>query len=73
MRSMFLDLTSTELEVVLAQEDTTIQFTKTHIADLKAVIEADESPKASDVKTAISRSEQGACTQPSAAKAPSGE
>ena len=49
MRSMFLDLTNTELEVVLAQEDTTIQFTKTHIADLKAVIEADESPKASDV------------------------
>lgn len=48
MRSMFLDLTNTELEVVLAQEDTTIQFTKTHIADLKAVIEADESPKEAD-------------------------
>jgi hypothetical protein len=49
MWSMFLDLTNTELEVVLAQKDTAIQFTKTHIADLKAVIEADESPKASDV------------------------
>lgn len=49
IRSMFLDLTTTELEVVLAQEDTTIQFTKTHIADLKAVIEAGELPRSSDV------------------------
>jgi len=50
MRSMFLDLTKTEhleLKIVLARKDTTIKFTKTHIADIMAVIKADESPKAS--------------------------
>ena len=35
----------TELEVVLAQRDMTIQFTKTHIADLKTVIQAEGGAK----------------------------
>ena len=42
MQSMFVDLDTTELEVVLAQQDITIQFTKTHIADLRRIIEVDE-------------------------------
>jgi hypothetical protein len=42
MRLMFLDLTNTELAVVLAQQNSTIKFTKTHVADLKRVIEVDE-------------------------------
>ncbi len=41
MCDSFVDLAGNELEVVLAQEDTTIYFTKTHIADLRAVIETD--------------------------------
>ena len=35
---MFTELKETELEVVLAKQDMTIYFTKTHIADLKAVL-----------------------------------
>lgn len=38
---MFLELSGNELEVVLAQENATIYFTKTHIADLKSIIEVD--------------------------------
>lgn len=41
MRKMFVELTGNALDVVLAQQDATIYFTKTHIADLKAVIEKD--------------------------------
>jgi hypothetical protein len=37
----FADLLGNELDVVLARKDATIYFTKTHIADLKAVIETD--------------------------------
>ena len=42
MRSLFVDLETTGLEILLAQKEMTIQFTKTHIADLKVVIEKDE-------------------------------
>lgn len=38
----FTDLTDNRLPVVLAQQEETIYFTKTHIADLKAVIGAEE-------------------------------
>lgn len=38
MQEMFAELTGNELEVVLAQADATIYFTKTHIADLQVVI-----------------------------------
>lgn len=41
IRDSFVDLAGNELDVVLAQKDTSIYFTKTHIADLKAVIETD--------------------------------
>lgn len=41
MQSMFGDISSEELEVLLAQEEITIRFTKTHIADIKSIIEAD--------------------------------
>ena len=43
-------MVNNELEIVLAQADTTIYFTKTHIADLQAVVEADEKDGFSDVK-----------------------
>jgi len=41
MQSMFMALESTELHITLAEEETTIKFTKTHIADLKSIIEVD--------------------------------
>ncbi len=41
MRSLFLEITSGELKILLAQKDTSIYFTKVHIADLKAVIQAE--------------------------------
>jgi hypothetical protein len=43
MRSLFLEMTTNEIEIVLAQKDVTVYFTKTHIADLKAVIQAETS------------------------------
>ena len=45
MKELFLELVGNELEVVLGNEDMSIYFTKTHIADLRAVIAADESEK----------------------------
>lgn len=41
MQKRLVELTENDLKAVLAQKDVTIYFTKTHIADLKAVIEAD--------------------------------
>lgn len=41
MQERLVELTENDLKAVLAQKDVTIYFTKTHIADLKAVIEAD--------------------------------
>jgi len=41
MLEMFIELTGNELEVVLAQDNATIYFTRTHIVDLKKVIEVD--------------------------------
>jgi hypothetical protein len=43
MRSLFLEMTCNELKIVLAQREAIIYFTKTHIADLKAVIQAETS------------------------------
>lgn len=42
MREMFVEVTGNEIEVVLAQKDASIYFTKTHIADLKSVIAVDD-------------------------------
>jgi len=42
MQDMLAELSGNELEVVLAQQNATIYFTKTHIADLKKVLEVDE-------------------------------
>jgi hypothetical protein len=42
MRNIFATLSENELEIILAQENTTIYFTKTHIADLRKVIEVDD-------------------------------
>ncbi len=41
MQDMFVDLAGNELKVVLAQKETTIYFTRTHIADLRDVIRVD--------------------------------
>ncbi|MEO7465068.1 MAG: hypothetical protein ABIV42_06315 [Nitrosospira sp.] len=41
MKEMFVALEGHELEVVLAQKNTAVYFTSTHILDLKKVIEID--------------------------------
>ena len=41
MKEMFVEMEGQQLDVILAQADATIYFTKTHIADLRAVIEVD--------------------------------
>ena len=51
LKDMFVEMDSNKLEVVLAQKDTTIYFTKTHIADLKAVIKADQQENEPDVQS----------------------
>jgi hypothetical protein len=43
MCDAFLALRSNELEVELAEQDLTVYFSKTHIVDLKAVIDAEDS------------------------------
>jgi hypothetical protein len=42
LRDLLIDLVGNFLPVVLAKEETRIYFTKTHLADLKAIIGADE-------------------------------
>jgi len=44
MLEVFQEISSNELDVVLAECEETIYFTKTHIADLKSVITASEKP-----------------------------
>lgn len=41
IKAAFAELVGNDLQVVLAQQETTIYFTKTHIADLRAVIKVD--------------------------------
>ena len=48
IREMFSEIAGNELEVVLAQQDATIYFTKTHIADLRSVLEAEKSSVTGD-------------------------
>lgn len=43
MREAFRALTDNELEVVLAEQDLTVYFSKTHIIDLNAVLDAEDS------------------------------
>lgn len=43
MMEMIVDIHGNELEVVLAQRDETIYFTKTHLTDIKTVMEVDSS------------------------------
>ena len=45
VKSLFLDLKGTELGVILAGEDKTVYFTKTHVADLRVIIETDDTEK----------------------------
>lgn len=42
LRDLFSQVEGNELEVVLAQQETTIYFTGTHIVDLKAVIDTEQ-------------------------------
>ena len=48
MKDFFLEIESNELDVVLAEEDASIYFTRTHIVDLKALIEMDDSDSEDD-------------------------
>jgi hypothetical protein len=43
LRDLVVEMAGNELAVILAREDATIYFTKTHLADLKAIIGADQS------------------------------
>ncbi len=43
MREAFQALTDNELEVVLAEQDLTVYFSKTHIIELNAVLDAEDS------------------------------
>ena len=43
MREAFQALTDNELEVVLAEQDLTVYFSRTHIIDLNAVLDAEDS------------------------------
>jgi hypothetical protein len=43
MREAFQAIKGNELAVVLAEKDMTIYFSRTHIVDIKAVLEAEES------------------------------
>src|SRR5690606_17635820 len=49
LRDGIAEQTANELGVVLAQIDETIYFTKTHLADLQAIIEADQHPEVDEV------------------------
>jgi hypothetical protein len=48
MKDLFSELSGNELEVVLAQENTTIYFTRTHVVDLKEVIKVDNAADSTD-------------------------
>lgn len=52
MQEMFIELVGNELEVVLAQKNATIYFTKTHIADLKNVISTNDKLDMGDARVA---------------------
>ena len=50
LKEAILHQTENELDIVLAQQSETIYFTRTHLADLQAIIKADESERSgSDV------------------------
>ena len=59
MREAFLGIDGKELPVVLAERDLTIYFSKTHIIDLRAILDAEESlppeavPEANDDDTGV--------------------
>lgn len=42
LREMVMDLVDNNLPIVLAKQDVAIYFTKTHLADLKVILEADQ-------------------------------
>jgi hypothetical protein len=48
LKERFLLQTGNELSVVLAQQETTIYFTKMHLADLRSIIAADDSAESSE-------------------------
>lgn len=47
-KKRILQQTANELSVVLAQREEMIYFTKTHLADVQAIIKADETSNPSD-------------------------
>ncbi|MBK5964240.1 hypothetical protein CCR95_09110 [Thiocystis minor] len=48
MRDFFLAIEANEMDVMLAEEDATIYFTRTHIIDLNALIKMDDSDSEDD-------------------------
>lgn len=47
LKKLIIEASGNEIEIILAQQDTAIYFTKTHLADLRALIEVDENQSAS--------------------------
>ena len=53
LRERIAEQTENEMNVVLAQQDETIYFTKTHLSDLRTIIEADQGTEVNEIaKTA---------------------
>jgi hypothetical protein len=55
MRDAFQALTDNELAVLLAEQDLTIYFSKTHMLDLKAVLDAEDSLLAPDIESSTDK------------------
>lgn len=49
LRDSIAEQKTNELTVILAQNDETIYFTKTHLTDLQAIIEVDQNPEVDEV------------------------
>jgi hypothetical protein len=54
VKDLFVDLVGQELEVVLADENATIYFTQTHIADLTAIVRANDADESNLTETETS-------------------
>lgn len=49
LRERIAEQTENEMNVVLAQQDETIYFTKTHLSDLRTIIEADQGTEVNEI------------------------
>jgi hypothetical protein len=64
IKQVFSDIEGNEIDLVLAQKDHNVYFTKTHIADLKIVIEADRTGQQSQDEVVDLSVGNGSAVQP---------